>query len=66
MPSEPDPGLRNSATPRLACARIASARKTWLAKNSPAAVKTEPRLRRSTKRTPSSRSISAMCFETAG
>src|SRR5215831_11753965 len=64
--SDPVTCCRNSPTPRAACARSARARSTWLARNSPAGVRSPPRGRRTTSFTPASRSSSAMCLETAG
>src|SRR5215468_4988605 len=64
--SDPVTCWRNSPTPRAACARSAWARSTWLARNSPAGVRSPPRGRRTTSFTPASRSSSAMCLETAG
>src|SRR5690242_14189216 len=64
--SDPEPLLRISAAPRVACTNRDSARNTWFATNSPALVSAPSRRARSTSLNPSARSRSAICFETAG
>src|SRR5262249_21251173 len=60
--TEPTPLSRNCAAPIVAFTKSVSARRTWLAMNSPGPVSAPSRRARSTSFNPNARSKSAMCF----